>query len=66
MATRSASFTQKYWFARGYHDRLSTFEKDAPNIEFAEYVEEVTGVSIIKEYDAGYNQAEKDKVNNAL
>lgn len=63
---KNASFTQKYWFARGYHDRLSIFENDAPNIEFAEYVEEITGVNIIKEYNSGYDQAEKDKVNSVV
>lgn len=57
---------QKYWFARGYHDRMVQVEKDPPQIEMVEYAEELTGINILKEYELGYEQAEKDKVNNVI
>lgn len=57
---------QKYWFARGFYDRLTFNHKDVPSIEMVEYVEEVSGVNILKEYENGYEQAEKDKVNNVI
>jgi len=64
--SKSASFLQKYWFARGFHDRLTFSAKDVPSIELVEYAEAVTGVNILKEYELGYEQAEKDKVNNVI
>lgn len=64
--SRSASFMQKYWFARGFHDRLAYSTKDTPSIEMIEYAQEVTGINILKEYESGYDQAEKDKVNNVI
>lgn len=64
--SRSAPFTAKYWFARGYSDRLVHESKEPPPIEMVEYAEEVTGVNILKEYDSGYDEAEKDKVNNVI
>lgn len=64
--SKSASFMQKYWFARGFYDRLAFSAKDVPSIEMVEYAEEVTGVNILKEYEAGYDQAEKDRVNSVI
>lgn len=64
--SKSASFMQKYWFARGFYDRLAFSAKDVPSIEMVEYAEEVTGVNILKEYEAGYDQAEKDRVNSVV
>lgn len=64
--TKGASHMQKYWFARGFHDRLTFSAKDVPSIEMVEYAEEVTGINILKEYELGYEQAEKDKVNNVI
>jgi len=64
--SKSASFMQKYWFARGFYDRLAFSAKDVPSIEVVEYAEEVTGVNILKEYEAGYDQAEKDRVNSVI
>jgi len=64
--SKSASYLQKYWFARGFYDRLALTEKDVPSIELVEYIEEVSGVNVLKEYELGYEQAEKDRVNNVV
>ena len=64
--SRSASFFQKYWFARGYSDRLIYSSKEPPSIDMVEYVKELTNTNILNEYDQGYDQAEKDKVNNIV
>lgn len=64
--TKRASFLQKYWFARGYHDALATLDRDPPPIELVEYAEELAGVNISGEYDLGYEQAKKDKVNSIV
>jgi hypothetical protein len=66
MMSKSASFLQKYWFARGFNDRLMHSCKDVPSIEMVEYVEEVAGINILNEYELGYEQAEKDRVNNVI
>ena len=64
--SRSASFVSKYWFARGYADRIMELGSDAPKIEVNDYYEEITGVNIIEEYNLGYQEAQKDKVNNVI
>jgi len=64
--SKSASFVSKYWFARGYADRVMESEQDAPKIEVNDYYEEITGVNIIQEYNLGYQEAQKDKVNNVI
>jgi len=64
--TKGASFMQKYWFARGFHDRLMYSSKDVPSIEMVDYVREVSGVNILNEYELGYEKAEKDRVNNVI
>lgn len=64
--SKSASFFQKYWFARGFSDKLIHSSKDVPSIEMVEYLEEISGINILNEYELGYEQAEKDKVNNIV
>jgi hypothetical protein len=64
--SKSASFLQKYWFARGFSDKLIHSSKDVPSIEMVEYLEEISGINILNEYELGYEQAEKDKVNNIV
>jgi len=64
--TKSASFVSKYWFARGYADRIMDLEAEAPKIEVNDYYEEITGVNIIEEYNLGYQEAQKDKVNHVI
>jgi hypothetical protein len=64
--SKSASFLQKYWFARGFSDKLIHSSKDVPSIEMVEYLEEISGINILNEYELGYEQAEKDKVNNVV
>jgi hypothetical protein len=39
---------------------------DAPKIEVNDYYEEITGVNIIEEYNLGYQEAQKDKVNHVI
>jgi len=64
--SKSSSFVSKYWFARGYADRILDLDLDAPKIEVNDYYEEITGVNIIEEYNLGYQEAQKDKVNHVI
>ena len=64
--SKSATFVSKYWFARGYADRVMNLESDAPKAEINDYYEEITGVNVIQEYNLGYEEAQKDKVNHVI
>ena len=44
--SKSASFLQKYWFARGFSDKLIHSSKDVPSIEMVEYLEEISGINV--------------------
>lgn len=64
--SKGAKFTSKYWFARGYADCVMNLESDAPKVEVNDYYEEITGINVIEEYNLGYEEAQKDKVNNVI
>lgn len=63
---RKASFVEKYYFAKGYADRLLDLDAEVPSSEVAEYYSEVCNVNIVTEYENGFAQAEKDKVNGIV
>lgn len=58
----SVPFSRKYYFARGYHDRMNKVD-NPPSAELNDYYLETLNVNIIEEYIKGREIAERDLIN---
>lgn len=58
----SVPFSRKYYFARGYHDRMNRVD-NPPSAELNDYYLETLNVNIIEEYNKGREIAERDLIN---
>jgi len=66
MSKKTPSYVIKYFFARGYADRVQNIESEAPCSEVNDYYIEITGVNVVDQYNEGYAAAEKDRVNGIV
>lgn len=58
----SVPFSRKYYFARGYHDRMNKVD-NPPSAELNDYYLETLNVNVIEEYIKGREIAERDLIN---
>lgn len=66
MKKRSASYVEKIFYARGYHDCLIGESSEPPSFEVNQYYIELCNVNVVDEYNKGFAQGQKDKVNGIV
>jgi hypothetical protein len=63
--TFNVPFTRRYYFARGYHDRIIKVD-NPPSSEVNEYYIQELDINVIEEYNKGREIAERDLVNGLV
>lgn len=63
--TFSVPFTRRYYFARGYHDRITKVD-NPPSSEVNDYYMQELNINVIEEYNKGREIAERDLVNDLV